>query len=81
MGPPLKLSSKKVPFTNWFYASLLPNVGGRIRLESLAGMKWNRWPDSRGITGRFGVEYASQDQVFVFLAELAFVFYNRMAIG
>ncbi len=30
--------------------------GGRIPLESLAGMKWNRWPESRGISGRFAVE-------------------------
>ena len=34
------------------------NTDGRIPLESVAGMKWNLWPDSRGITGRFGVEYA-----------------------
>ncbi len=30
--------------------------GGRIRLESVAGFAWNRWPDSPGIGGRIPVK-------------------------
>ena len=29
---------------------------GRIPLESLAGIAWNPWPESNGITGRDHVE-------------------------
>jgi len=29
---------------------------GRIPLESLAGIAWNPWPESNGITGRNHVE-------------------------
>jgi hypothetical protein len=43
----------------WFYASLLSKFIGRIPLESVAGMKWNHWPESRGIHGRNALEYAS----------------------
>jgi hypothetical protein len=42
----------------WFYASLLSKFIGRIPLESVAGMKWNQWPESRGIHGRNALEYA-----------------------
>jgi len=42
----------------WFYASLLSKFIGRIPLESVAGMKWNHWPESRGIHGRNALEYA-----------------------
>jgi len=33
----------------WFYASLLSKFIGRIPLESVAGMKWNPWPECSGI--------------------------------
>jgi len=28
-------------------------------MESVAGMAWNGWPPSRGISGRFGVEWVA----------------------
>jgi len=56
MKPSLIESLKKGFFTSWFYASLLSNIGGRIALESLAGITWNQWPESNGITGRNGME-------------------------
>jgi len=31
-------------------------------MELVAGMKWNGWPASLGITGRLGLEYAHQAQ-------------------
>lgn len=31
-------------------------TGGRDRLESVAGMKWNHWPGSNGMGGRNGME-------------------------
>ena len=48
----------------WFYASLLSKFIGRIPLESLAGMKWNHRPESRGITGRNALEYAGCENFF-----------------
>ena len=33
-------------------------MGGRIGVESVAILPWNRWPLWRGIGGRFAVEYA-----------------------
>ena len=44
--------------------SLFIGISGRIRLESAVGFDWNRWSDSIGIGGRFGVDYA-HDVVFV----------------
>ena len=32
--------------------------GGRLQMELVAGLKWNGWLASRGITGRLGLEYA-----------------------
>jgi hypothetical protein len=55
MKPPFK-KWKKGSSTNWFYASLLSSIPGRIPLESLAGIIWNPWPGSNGITGRDHVE-------------------------
>ena len=43
----------------WFYASLLSKFIGRNRMESVAGMKWNHRPESRGISGRNALEYAT----------------------
>ena len=50
------------------YFPLLLLKGGRIPLESLAGIKWNGWPDSRGITGRIGVEFARIGKKYQWLA-------------
>jgi len=34
-------------------------IGGRLGLESVAALPWNRWQACYGISGRFGVEYAA----------------------
>jgi hypothetical protein len=44
MKPPFE-KWKKGSSTNWFYASLLSSIPGRIPLESLAGIAWNPWPE------------------------------------
>jgi len=57
MIPSLNYFIRKDSSTIWFYASPLSKFIGRIPLESLAGMKWNHWPESCGIGGRNEMEY------------------------
>lgn len=33
-------------------------IGGRNEMESPAGIKWNGWPESNGITDRDHLEYS-----------------------
>lgn len=40
------------------YLASLPDMGGRITVESVAECSWNRWPNHRGLGGRMIVEYA-----------------------
>jgi len=36
----------------------IPDRGGRIIVESVAGWPWTGWPNARGLGGRMAVEYA-----------------------
>ncbi|MFZ5798560.1 MAG: hypothetical protein ACOY3O_09065, partial [Thermodesulfobacteriota bacterium] len=40
-------------------------MGGRLQMESVAGITWNGWPTSNGISGRLGLEYALCRRMFV----------------
>ena len=50
------MAKQKGSSTRWFNASPPSSMPGRIPLESLAGIAWNPWPESNGITGRDHVE-------------------------
>jgi hypothetical protein len=42
-------------------------IGGRFQLEWMAGMDWNWWPESIGMSGRFRSEYAviKKGEIFI----------------
>ena len=51
-------------------------MGGRMRVESVAGWPWNGWPDARGISGRMTVEYAEYLRSTRFYRFIIFVLFE-----
>lgn len=58
-------------------------IAGRIQMESVAGMEWNQWPESRGMGGRDRLEFAhfTKDTEFASPSAAAAVIYGGNAPG
>ena len=57
LAVPINAGASGNAFPRWSVGMIRPSsMPGRIPLESLAGIAWNPWPESNGITGRDHVE-------------------------